>query len=118
MSDCTITREREGERSVYRLAGVFDRAAAWEVRDKLERDGARDVLLDFSLVRDFSDLGVAVLAHGLAAPGRHAHFRGLRQHQVRIFRYCGVSVDEAAARDAPLGTPPPAGTAGDARSRA
>jgi hypothetical protein len=27
-------------------------------------------------------------------------FRGLRQHQLRIFRYCGVAVDEPSAHGA------------------
>jgi len=100
MTDCTITCEREEGRTTYRLAGVFDRAAAWTLREKVERDAGRDVLLDFTLVRDFSDLGVAVLAHGLTNASRRVLFRGLRQHQLRILRYCGVAVDEVSAREA------------------
>jgi anti-anti-sigma regulatory factor len=100
MSESTITREWEGELLVIRVAGVFDRASAWAVRDRVEREPAQQVLLDFSLVRDFSDLGVAVLAHGLSGLRRRVAFRGLRQHQLRIFRYCGVSVDEIGAREA------------------
>jgi anti-anti-sigma regulatory factor len=100
MADCTISREVDGKRVVYRLGGVFDRSGAWSLRDKIESEPAgAEVLLDFSLVRDFSDLGVAVLAHGLSAGTHQVLFRGLRQHQLRIFRYCGVVVDEGHARE-------------------
>jgi anti-anti-sigma regulatory factor len=100
MRGCAITRERDGQRTTYRLAGIFDRAAAWALRERIEREAASEVLLDFSHVRDYSDLGVAVLAHGLTSASRRVLFRGLRQHQLRIFRYCGVAVDEMSARDA------------------
>ena len=100
MSECTFTRDRDGERLVYRLSGIFDRAAAWLLREELEHEMNGEVLLDFSRVRDFSDLGVAVLAHGLTITSRRVLFRGLRQHQLRIFRYCGVAVEELSAREA------------------
>lgn len=96
MADCDISRERDGDRVLYRLSGVFDRTGAWSLREKLDGETAEDVLLDFSLVRDFSDLGVAVVAHGLHETPRRVRFRGLRQHQLRIFRYCGVSIDDGA----------------------
>lgn len=100
MSESTITREWEGDRLVVRVSGVFDRASAWALRDRVEHESVQEVLLDFSLVRDFSDLGVAVLAHGLSGLRRRVAFRGLRQHQLRIFRYCGVPVEETADHDA------------------
>jgi anti-anti-sigma regulatory factor len=96
MTDCTITREWDGDRLVLRLAGAFDRATSWSLRDSLEREPAPEVVLDFSLVRDFSDLAIAVLAHGLQAGQRPVSLRGLRQHQLRIFRYCGIPADELA----------------------
>ncbi|HEX9291313.1 MAG TPA: STAS domain-containing protein [Anaeromyxobacteraceae bacterium] len=114
MTDCTMAREREGDRVVYRLGGVFDRASAWGLREKMERETAREVLLDFSLVRDFSDLGVAVVAHGLNGATRRVLFRGLRQHQLRIFRYCGIAVEELSAREAVI-TAPAAPHAGEDR---
>jgi anti-anti-sigma regulatory factor len=100
MGESTITREWEGERLVFRVTGVFDRASAWTVRDRVEVETAQEVLLDFSLVREFSDLAVAVLAHGLSGLRRRVAFRGLRQHQLRIFRYCGVPVEAIDAEDA------------------
>ena len=100
VSDCTIAREQDGQRVAFRMSGVFDRTSAWALREKIEREGASELLLDFSQVRDFSDLGVAVLAHGVTRTGQRVIFRGLRQHEIRIFRYCGVAVDETSAREA------------------
>lgn len=105
MSDCKITRERDGERVLYRLSGAFDRAGAWALRAKLDCEPAQELVFDFSLVRDFSDLGIAVVAHGLTESPRRVVFRGLRQHQLRIFRYCGVAVEEAGARAAAVEMP-------------
>ncbi len=92
MRGCSIIKELEGGRTVIRVAGVFDRASAFELRDRLEREPANDLVLDFSLVREFADLGVATLAHGLAGGERRLRLRGLREHQLRIFRYFGVDV--------------------------
>jgi anti-anti-sigma regulatory factor len=103
VTDCSIARERDGERVTLRVTGVFDRACAWALREEIERESAKELLLDFGKVRDFSDLGVAVVAHGLSRHGRRVLFRGLRQHQLRILRYCGVTVDETSAREAEVG---------------
>jgi anti-anti-sigma regulatory factor len=105
LTNCTIARESEGDQIVYRVTGVVDRASAWALRQTIESESAPAVLLDFSLVRDFSDLGVAVLAHGLIGATRRVLFRGLRQHQVRIFRYCGVAPDDRSWREAARGEP-------------
>jgi anti-anti-sigma regulatory factor len=89
---CIFQSEREGERTVIRLSGTFDRASAVELAERVEGERDREVILDFSLVREFADLGVATLAHGLASAERRLLMRGLRQHQLRIFRYFGVDV--------------------------
>jgi anti-anti-sigma regulatory factor len=96
MTDCSIVRELEDGRAIIRIAGVFDRVSAFELRDRLEHEPALDVVLDFSLVREFADLGVATLAHGLAGGERRLRLLGLRHHQLRIFRYFGVDVDDLA----------------------
>ncbi len=97
MVSLTVSRDDNGQHAVYRLSGAFDRAGAWSLRDRLERDGARELILDFSLVREFSDLAVAVLAHGLTTSRRAVALRGVQQHQLRIFQYCGVPIVEASA---------------------
>jgi anti-anti-sigma regulatory factor len=94
MLDYTITTRSEAGRTVYFLGGQLDRAAAWALRERIARDAAPEVVLDFGLVDGFSDLGVAVLAHGLTTAPRRVRFRGLRPPQVGIFRYCGVAVEE------------------------
>lgn len=93
MGACSIEREQDGGQAVIRIAGIFDRASAFELRDRLEREPSLEVVLDFSLVREFADLGVATLAHGLAGGERRLRLLGLRHHQLRIFRYFGVDVD-------------------------
>lgn len=85
---------------MFRLGGVFDRAGAWSLRERIAREGEGEVVLDFSHVRDISDLGIAVLAHGVSGASRRVLFRGLRQHQLRIFRYCGVPIEEMSGREA------------------
>ena len=100
MTSCGIGIEREGDRVVIRLTGVFDRTTAWALREWVDREPARELVIDFSQVRDFSDLGVAILAHAVSGGARRVLFRGLRQHQLRIFRYCGLAVDETSAREA------------------
>jgi anti-anti-sigma regulatory factor len=92
MSGCRIERDTEDGRTVIRLSGVFDSESACELSDRLAREHEDDVVLDFSLVREFADLGVAALARGLADHGRTLSLRGLRQHQLRIIRYFGVDV--------------------------
>lgn len=100
MAGCSMEWELEGGRTVIRLAGVLDRASADALRDRLAREPGGELVLDFSLVREFADLGVLALANGIAGAERRLHFRGLRQHQLRMLRYFGVDVDgapEAAA---------------------
>ncbi len=98
---CTFVRETEGGRTVIRLSGVFDRASAAELAERLEQEHGHEVVLDFSLIREFADLGVAALAHELAGGDRHLLLRGLRQHQLRIFRYFGVDVEAFHPSQAP-----------------
>lgn len=93
MSGCRIERDREDGRTVIRVSGTFDSESACELSDRLAREPDEDVVLDFSLVREFADLGVAALARGLADHRRGLSLRGLRQHQLRVMRYFGVDVD-------------------------
>ncbi len=90
---CTFESAYEGERTVIRLAGTFDRASAFELAQRLEGERDHELVLDFSLVREFAELGVATLAHGLVGADRRLFMRGLRQHQLRMFRYFGVDVE-------------------------
>ncbi len=97
MPGCSIERETEGDRTVMHVAGIFDRTSALDLRARVEREPARELTLDFSLVREFADLGVATLARELAGADRRLHLRGLRRHQLRMFRYFGLDVDALSA---------------------
>ncbi len=88
--------EQRFEAQVIRRDGMFDVAAAQDVARRLAGvpSGAL-VRVDLTRVRDFDDLGVALLARALAeSPGRVA-VQGLRQHHRRLLRYLGIETAEA-----------------------
>lgn len=93
MPGCRIDRELEGDHAILRVAGVFDRDSAFALSERLATEPSDDVVVDFTLVLEFADLGFATLARGLASAERRLHFRGLHQHQLRMFRYFGVDVE-------------------------
>jgi hypothetical protein len=95
----TDERQEPGGEILIRVDGTFDAPAAWDVRGRLGAIPATsNVVIDFSQVREFNDLGLAVMAPGLVPGyGPHVVVRGLRQHQHRMFRYFGVDLD--ALRD-------------------
>lgn len=72
------------------VEGVLDPMAATDVRSRIARaDPASTVILDFSRVRAVQDLGLAVLAHGLAACRSRVRLRGLSLRHERMLRYLG-----------------------------
>lgn len=87
------------EAVTFQINGTFDGASAWELRnalDEVSQVPAQQLVLDFSRVRDFYDFGVAVLAHGLVERGAarpKVALKGLRTHQMRLFRYFGVDAE-------------------------
>jgi anti-anti-sigma regulatory factor len=88
-----------GGEILVELDGTFDATAAWQLRGRLATLGiAHRVVLDFSRVREFHDLAIAVVANGLVdALRRNVEMRGLRDHQHRLFRYFGVDADHVGA---------------------
>jgi len=96
-----VTSSSAGE-ELIQVDGTFDAVAAWNVRKRL-REVPSDVrvVLDFTRVKEFLDLGVAVVAPGLLdRDGPRVSVRGLRQHQHRMFRYFGVDVGAAMSGSA------------------
>jgi hypothetical protein len=89
------SRQASGEIMIA-VDGTFDAVAAWQLRGKLGViPAAERVVVDFSRVLEFADLGIAVVANGLAdAQLPRVEMRGLREHQHRLFRYFGVDVDD------------------------
>ncbi len=102
MTGCTVVEEADGGRVVLRFAGDFHRESALELRMQVAAlKGA--LLLDFSQVRDFDDLGVATLARVLCEnQARHFALRGLSHHQLRMFHYMGVEVEEGTGAAHPV----------------
>ena len=74
------------------IDGAFDAFAAWQIRSRLmDLPHDASLVLDFSAVDEFLDLGLAVMAHGLATSQlAHVEMRGLHESQHRLFRYFGV----------------------------
>lgn len=100
LGESGIEVRRDGGRAIFLLSGVFDRASARSLRERIEQEAGAEFMLDFTRVRDFSDLGLAVVAQALARAPRAVLCRGLRQQQVRVLRYCGVAVEELTGREA------------------
>lgn len=90
-----VAARGNGDSVIFAVDGVFDGASAWDLRHAIEavETSAKEVVVDFTRVREFYDFGVAVLAHTLAQRPKHqppVALRGLRTHQQRMFRYFGV----------------------------
>jgi len=111
MPGCSVEREVIGSSAHYRVSGKFEGACAWELAGRIEKESLGEIALDFSQCDEFVDYGIAVLASALlGAHGKVVHLKGLRQHQLRLFKYFGVDPDEllhpeagaAAAAEAPL----------------
>ncbi|HLM47681.1 MAG TPA: STAS domain-containing protein [Myxococcaceae bacterium] len=71
-----------------RLMGTLDGRTAMQLRSSLEELGAREVVVDFTHLREFRDSAVGVLTTGLTE--RKVQFRGLAGHHERMFRYFGL----------------------------
>lgn len=93
----------DGE-TVLSVEGSFDPMTAHELHARLSAARcAAPVVLDFHKVVEVHDLGIAVLAHGLARDGIPVRFRGLSQHHERILRYLGFDAARERA-SSPGGT--------------
>lgn len=82
---------------VIQADGTFDVPAATRVARELTEVVGLEVRVDLTQVRDFHDLGVAVLGRALAA-NRRVSVRGLRTHQIRLLRYLGIEAVEEPDR--------------------
>jgi hypothetical protein len=94
MPGCSLAREVNGSTALYRIAGRFEGACAWDLTARLADEPLLEVVLDFSQVTEFVDSAVAVIATSLSSSGHRVRLRGLRQHQERLFRYFGVEPEE------------------------
>lgn len=94
MRSSTIVKGADAGRVALRFYGDFDRQSAVELRDRVASLQQGEVLLDFSHVHHFDDLGVATLARLLVEnKSRRFALRGLCRHQLRLFHYIGIEYD-------------------------
>jgi hypothetical protein len=81
-----------GGATVIRVDGTFDRLAAARLASRLcELPPAAPLVIDFSQVESFHDVGVATVAKEIADHAR-LEVRGLGRHHLRLLRYCGVQI--------------------------
>jgi anti-anti-sigma regulatory factor len=97
MAGLEIQREELGGRLTLRLMGTLDGRTAIQLSSSLEELKAqeREVVVDFTHLREFRDSAVGVLTHGLKE--RKVHLRGLAGHQERMFRYFGIPLSAGAS---------------------
>ena len=96
MATLRILREELTNVVTLRLEGTLDGAAALMLRQALEEVTAPQLAVDFSRIREFHDLAVAVITPALAS--RPCELRGLDTHHQRMFRYFGVNAGKAIVR--------------------
>ena len=89
MVELEIHQEEKSGTVTLRLEGTIDATTVLQLRQSLEALSSDEVVIDFSRVKQFRDLAVAVLSRGLQ--GRSVQMRGLGEHQERMFRYFGLT---------------------------
>jgi hypothetical protein len=96
MAGLQIHSEEVAGRVTLRLEGILDGRTAHEVRTSLSSLSGREVVLDFTHLREFKDSAVGVLTRELVE--RPVQLRGLATHHERMFRYFGVGTGESQRR--------------------
>ena len=100
MPGCCIEREVIGSTAHYRVAGKFEGACAWDLAGRIGQEPLGELVLDFSQCGEFVDYGIAVLSSALLEAGRKiVHLQGVRQHQLRLFKYFGVDPEVLLHRE-------------------
>jgi len=86
-----IMHDSNRQSDLITVEGTFDAVAASALHQRIVGSRRlRRVVLDFSRARDVSDLGIAVLAHGLVDDRVAVRLRGLSMHHERMLRYLGL----------------------------
>ncbi|HEX8818758.1 MAG TPA: STAS domain-containing protein [Archangium sp.] len=89
MAGLEIQQEELAGRLTLRLTGTLDGRTAMQLRSSLKELGTREVVVDFTHLREFRDSAVGVLTNDLSE--RKVQFRGLAGHHERMFRYFGLT---------------------------
>jgi hypothetical protein len=80
---------------VIRVSGGFDASAGAQLARCIEElPRAKRVVVDFTRLSSFHDADVCAVARGLVK-FPELRIRGLGRHQLRLLRYCGVSLPAA-----------------------
>jgi hypothetical protein len=90
-----MTVDVDRERTVIRMDGVFDVAAARRLAERLDAAGYSEVRIDLTRVREFHDFGVALLAETISSRRAPTAVLGLREHHLRLLRYLGIACEGA-----------------------
>ncbi|ATB32999.1 STAS domain-containing protein [Melittangium boletus] len=98
-----IHQEERAGCLTLRLTGTLDGQTARLLRSSLDALGSREVVVDFTHLREFRDSAVGVLTHGLVE--HKVRMRGLDRHQQRMFRYFGLSLGESTSSSRAYYTP-------------
>lgn len=85
-----MTVEEGHDRTVIRLDGIFDVAAARRLADALDEAGYSQVRIDLTRVREFHDFGVALLAQTISIRRAPTAVLGLHEHHLRLLRHLGI----------------------------
>ena len=86
---------------IIEIGGSFDGKVAARLAGWLREIPRTDrLVIDFSQVRDFQDLGLACVARDLVARGSQLQVRGLTRHQERMMRYFGLELEQHPGGDA------------------
>jgi len=90
-----MTVEPERGRTVIRLEGVFDIAAARRLAATLADAAYVEVRIDMTRVREFHDFGVALMARTISGRRAPTAVLGLHEHHLRLLRYLGIEAGVA-----------------------
>ncbi|MCI0572358.1 MAG: hypothetical protein L0Y66_16515 [Myxococcaceae bacterium] len=100
MPSLEIRREESAGAVTLYLSGTFDGSTAAKltrVLEGLDHRHVRELILDFSQVRAFADVAVAVASQSMLTQTPVRLF-GLDHHREQVFRYFGVELPPPAAR--------------------
>jgi hypothetical protein len=99
MDDFSIVRELLETRVSYRLEGVFNGKAVFELKQAIASEPPGHLELDFSHVSKFFDFGLAAFATELPTvtrPGLTVDLHGLSLHHRRLLHYFGLELPRLA----------------------
>jgi anti-anti-sigma regulatory factor len=96
MASLKIVREDRHGAITLRLEGTINGEAAAELEHQLNALDTNEIVLDFSLVREFMDAAVPTVLRAIES--KSCHLQGMVRHHVRMFRYFGHKSPQVVER--------------------